>query len=371
MSIRLFTLVCIVVLSLCHGQMIYTESKLSRDGNEYTVYQRTFKFNDSALIYKYILQEGVEGIVKEKWGDYFFGLPHGTINNGGWCVWNFLEVFSVSPDGKEYNVLSAKPAVNAGQMRVDSGQMAELTWDGGLSLRMIQCDGNGKWLFARLKWQETQSVRRILLRAWPGGTHWIAPGRERHLICNGKDYYDAKNNQTIPFETHKYNAVVLYNRNYSERNGNFLVFQGQNAQSLSVTPGDQNTVTLTFIPQGNEFNFALGYFLNEDSAEAAQRFTIEQFPGIANTLETVEWDAQVDSLFLCQQFDRLNLLLNNLKAEADISQKHEQFIKEMNGVRLLFNKACNSKSPALASEALQAIDDLRTRAANAWLNTLK
>ncbi len=358
------------------AELLMEDQRIERNGTNVRQISRDYLFKASSLHYRYHLDAESDTLLSGRWGDYFFGLKHGTINNGSWCTWDFLQV-NRTVQGRSRNLLKQAPVAKTGMSRFEGGELAEFIWPGGISFRLIQFEAMPDWLFGRVLLPEGEagSDLNVSLGAWPGGTHWEAPGRERHLVCGAHDLLLAPAPQSIPFAAGQGNAVALYNRNYSERNGNFLVFDGRQVASLAAHAGGGNKVVMTFKPApGNRvFCFALGYFLDADPGETVSRFLVEQAPNMIDLLLKVDWTPRFDSSGFHRDGRRLEALIHILRksGEPDLMEQGRQGEQSLTELRQRFAAGEAGNDPGQCSSAWQTLEALRQQLGKAWLDTLK
>jgi len=359
---------------LLYAQLLVEENEVEREGTKGLQVKREYLFKQSSLIYRYSHDPETKALLKGKWGDYFFGLNHGTVNNGSWCTWDFLQVNQLQK-GRRINLLNLAPVTKTGMSRFAGGQLAEFVWPGGITFRLIQYEAMPEWLFGRVQLPEQIADLEVALGAWPGGTHWESPGRERHLLLQGNDLLLTNTPQNVPFVTEQGNALALYNRNYSERNGNFLIFEGSQVAGLTANAGGNNKVQMNFKPADGkrELTFALGYFLDADPGETVARFLGEQAPNIIEILQKVDWNPAFDSSGFQRDWQRCRELLAILQ-KSNIVQLQElsgQAAGQLDQLRQRFADGEAANDPGQCSTAWQELGGLRLQLGKAWLETLK
>ena len=366
-------LVCLPAM-LLRAQLLVEEKEVERDGKKVLQVEREYRFKESSLRYRYHLEPGQTALLKGKWGDYFFGLNHGVVNNGSWCTWNFLQVDQVEK-GRRTNLLNQTPVIKTGMSRFAGGQLAEFVWSGDISFRLVQYEAMPEWFFGRVQLPEGSADLEVVLNAWPGGTHWESPGRERRLALPGEDFLLSEKPQNIPVAGGKGNALALYNRNYSERNGNFLVFEGTQVAALTAKTGGNNMVQLRFTPlEGKQHvTFALGYFRNADPGETVARFLGEQSPNIIDMMQKVEWNPAFDTSEFRRDWQRCGKLLVILQQSnvAELEELSKNAGKQLDELQQRFAAGETANDPGQCSTVWQELEELRLKLGKAWLDTLK
>jgi len=335
---------------LCEAKphLIRSEGKLNRDGIQYRKFDHHFFFHQSEMTYHYLLNPENQ-LVKKKWGDFELGLRHGRIQNGSWCMWNFFSCYM--PDKKD--LTNQEPAEKVSLLSTASGVHAEIVWP-ELTLKMVQLESAREWMFMEVIVKETPSLLR--LRAWPGGAKWkVSDGGIRRLMTLSQDV-------TIPAKPMEYSGIsggmALYNRNYSERNGNFLVFEPGKYEK--TTARAVNMVQLDFVPKAGEkvFHFALGYFLNEDPQETCGRFLKERLPNIVTLLSQVQWRPEAD----LSDFLRNTEVIEKMLVQADLPPKQKAaFQTELRQCKERFNAAEKKRDIPSAYHEIEIAGQLRTR----------
>lgn len=338
-------------------RLIQTETPVSRNNLQYRKISKHFFFHQTEMTYHYLL-DPENNLVKQKWGDFELGLRHGRIQNGSWCMWNF---FSCYMPGKK-SLTDQSPADSVSFTPLANGLIAEIVWP-ELTLKMIQLENAKEWIFMEVKVKETPDFLR--LRVWPGGAKWKpADGGVRKLMAGNEDI-------SLPMERIAYpkenGAIALYNRNYSERNGNFLVFEPEKySQTLASA---NNMVILDFIPKAGEkvFHFALSYFLDEDPLESCDRFLKERSPNIATMLKQIQWVPQAD---FSAYFNHVAVIEKILAQSGLTSGEKAAFQQELTRSKERFQKAETARNIPDACQEIEFAEQLRTRIGQAALKTL-
>lgn len=346
------------VICAAKPRLIQTEKSEIRAGVKYRKMMKHFFFNQSEMTYNYLL-DPANKMVKQKWGDYELGLRHGRILNGSWCMWNFFSC--VMPDKSA--LTNQVPAERVALMSTAEGVHAEIVWP-ELTLKMIQLNNAREWIFMEVTVKETPSYLR--LRSWPGGAKWKpADGGVRRLKTLSMD-------EAIPVTRMKFRessgGLALYNRNYSENNGNFLLFEPE--KYIQTYASSSNVVMLDFVPKPGEkvFHFALGYFLNEDPQDACGRFLKERMPNIAALLKQVKWKSDADF----SDFHRHTAVIENLLNNAVLSAEEKNtFQTELDRCRSRFNTAEKNQDIPAAYHEIEIAEQLRSKVGMAALKSLQ
>ena len=286
-------LILILATGVAAAQITMNETVVPRKGKQLKSRRYICRTGSARLRYELLYDPATGKSAAEKWEDSFFGLYLGTTFQEGWSVWNFLQVW----DTRKQNLLKQNlPEIYS--YRFSGGEFLHLIWK-KVSLRVIQFSGEEKWLYFQLEFPE-ETPREIILMAYPGGTDRSIPWRERHLAVETNDFDLTGKNFEIPLPE---NAVALYNRNYKEDSGNFLVFDPSGITRFAAGSQSGNAVKLTLVPRNGIrcFSFALGYFSGESCRLAVERFLKEQRPAIHTRLMHANWSPEADFSMLGEQ----------------------------------------------------------------------
>ena len=136
---------CISAIAVFSAEpmMKVTEKNLDRKGKKYTQKSWNVQFHHSFMILKNTIGEDGK-LAAGAWGDYFFGLDHGRVNNGSWCGWNFMEV----QDAAGKNLTRSAPVQSVSFIKFDGGSYAVLTWPKG-SIKILQQHSMKDWVFVK------------------------------------------------------------------------------------------------------------------------------------------------------------------------------------------------------------------------------
>lgn len=349
-------LLAVLPLAGMEPMMKTVDKELKRDDRVLREKQWNISFGSSGMVLRNLVDPASDRLIRQKWGDFFFGLSHGSVNNGSWCGWNFFSC--AGADGKI--IQENSPVRKVTLVKFDGGAAADFFWD-GLSVRVIQLSGMKDWVFMQVK--GNAPVKSMTFRAWPGGAHWEAPGRERRLKIADKDFDLTKKQVDIPLER---NGLALYNRNYSEEYGNYLVFEADKYDKLAGY--SDNSVSLTFFPKKDhsEFHFALGYFFKEPPADAVSRFLVERLPNIEKMLRTIDWNPTVDVSSFESNLRQTKLLLSKLD-----SGEAPRLSSELDLIEKAFRKAQSENDASGCAEAQENLRKLRVRIGEQGLARLR
>jgi hypothetical protein len=251
-------------------------------------------FDRCSLFSEYTL-EG-ERTVRKAWGDHFFGLRLGySPKNGGWSIWDFLNVYVRNAEGRMVDALSAsRPALFAGYSAGGADFLAA-EWfapDGRrLKLLFAAYPSHRDWLFVRVDLGGAK-VERIDFNAYPGNAA-VPEGRERHFATRENDWI--LNKEAASFMPAS-SSALLYSRYVDERFGNKIVFDERLIESVSV-PKTASMISVRFKPaeDAEAAVFALGYFAHKEPSDQVTRFLGEEGDSIAGFLRAVHWDAEPKS----------------------------------------------------------------------------
>ena len=361
MKIKLFTLLALFLTGTfaeAKPRLLHSETPVVRNAVQYRKISEHFFFNQSEMTYNYLLDPANKP-VKQKWGDFELGLRHGRIQNGSWCMWNFFSC--IMPD--KSSLTDQCPAEKVCLMSTKNGVHAEIVWP-GLTLKLIQLNNAQEWIFMEVTVKETPAILR--LRAWPGGAKWkAAGGGERRLMTPGDDVKIPEKKLTFSGSS---GGLALYNRNYSEKNGNFLVFEPEKYKE--ITASANNMVMLDFVPKNGEkvFHFALGYFLNEDPQEACSRSLKERLPNIAGMLKEIQWTPDADfSVF----YSNVEVIEKIIAAGTLSEREKNSFLAELAQCKKRFKKAEENRDIPGAYHEVEVSGDIRSRIGQAAVRAFR
>ena len=353
------TICCIAAITAFSAtpMLKVTEENINRNERTYTRKNWRVQFDLSSMVLRNTINS--EGkLVAGTSEDYLFGLRHGTVNNGSWCSWNFMEVL----DAEGRNLTKSALVKDVTFIKYDGGSYVDCTWENG-SVKILQQKNIKDWVF--VKAVVPSGIRQVNLRVWPGGTAWKALGRERRLKIADQDM-ELKGNvpKAIPF-TGTECGIAFYNRNYSEQYGNFLVFEQDKV--MKITGVEANSMTLRFIAKADvtEMCFALGYFAKEDPAEATQRFLEERLPDVKKTLDALDWNPTPDFSSFEATYKQVQMLVSAMTEPG----KGDEEIK-LNEIRTTFEQAKNNSDAAGCAKALDNLRAMQKRVGFANLNAL-
>lgn len=345
------------VLSAREPSMKVIEKKIDRKGVSLTQKEWKVNFHHSEMLLKNMI--GADGkLVKKAWGDFFCGLTHGTISNGSWDIWDFISVQSM----KWKNIPSAAPVSNVAFVRFPDSSSFNMSWADG-EIKVLQTSGAKDWVYVKVKMPA--GIRCVTLRLRPGGAHSSVKGRERHIRYNGGDelaeFFKVK---TLKWDG-KSDGLAFYNRNYSEKNGNFLVFESE--KIAKINHHTENPVTLQIYPKKGvtEMNFALGYFLNANADEVTKRFLVEQLPNQRKALDSIEWDKAPDFTEFSRNAEQVKKLIAGL--QGDEKAKNE---KELAAIQKEYEAAKAMNDQNAYAKALDKLRKLQKAIGSSALNSL-
>lgn len=249
-------------------------------------------FDECSIKAEYSLRG--DSLVKEKWGDYFFGLMLGySPKNGGWNRWDFLQVYVRTSSGVVNALVKSRPSVFAGYSAGGADFLAaEWEVEGGrrLKLRFAAFPSHPGWLFARVDLSGAD-VASIGLSAYPGNAA-AQEGRERHLATKERDWHlNVEGADFAPVSP----LVLLYSRYFDDRFGNKLVFEPSQAERVRCNRTSVG-VTVQFMPAkgAKAATFALGYFAHKTPDDQLARFLGEDGDAIYDFLGSIDWEAVPD-----------------------------------------------------------------------------
>ncbi len=251
-------------------------------------------FDACSLNLEYSIKDGA--VFKEKWGDYFFGLHLGySPKNGGWNMWEFLQVYVRTSAGLVNVLEKSRPALFIGYSAAGADFLAaewELAEVGRLCLRFAAFPSHRDWLFLRVDCSAAP-VERIILSAYPGNAA-VPEGRERHIATKERDW--CLNAESAEIVRPASPLALLYSRYVDDRFGNKLVFEPTALSSVRVGR-TKSCVSLCCVPAKGAAaaTFALGYFAHRTPDDQLTRFLGEDGDAIYDFMKAIDWDAEPKS----------------------------------------------------------------------------
>jgi hypothetical protein len=313
-------------------------------------------FDRCSLFSEYTL-EG-ERPVRKAWGDHFFGLRLGySPKNGGWSIWDFLNVHVRNAEGRTVDALSAsRPVLFAGYSAGGADFLAAewLQPDGRrLKLLFAAYPSHRDWLFVRVDLGGAK-VERIDFNAYPGNAA-VPEGRERHFATLENDWI--LNKESAAFKP-KTSSALLYSRYVDERFGNKIVFDERLIESVTV-PRTASKISVRFKPAegAKAAVFALGYFAYKEPGGQVTRFLGEEGDAVAGFLRSVNWDAEPDS--------------DDFKLSVKIALSMGIGRKALDRVAKRYLKAVKAKDMAAVAKCCDEVAEMRRRKTAEELERLK
>ena len=263
-----------------------------REGFEREIFRGNFEACSFNLEYTLDKKDGA--IVKKAWGDYFFGLRLGySPKNGGWSIWDFLQVYAKTKAGVVNVLEKARPVLFSGYSAGGADFIA-LDWltegERRLKLRFVTYPSHRDWLFLRVDFGDIP-IQRIVLGAFPGNAA-AAEGRERHIASREHDWNlsadAAEFTPVSPF-------LLLYSRYVDDRFGNKLVYRPE--QIGKIRAGKASAyIGLNLFPKdgATTMDFAFGFFAHKEPGDQIVRFLGEDGDSILSALKAVDWSAAPD-----------------------------------------------------------------------------
>ena len=351
-----------------------TEKTIVKNGGKQVVTQKLLFFEDGTSGDNSIDYGCIADLESGRQTTSNFGLRFGRFGNGGWCIWNFFRLM-VRDNGRLVNEIRKAPAELVSLTRFKEGVVIDFVWpfskngqEGKLCLRFIQYKAMKNWLFLKVKLEGVPLEKgdHIAFSAWPGGTEWEAPGRERCFAISGQEQaLTGKDSELVP----QGNAIALFNKVWREDYGNLMVFQPEKFETLTVASGG-NEVSLKFLPKGEirEFEFALSYFSKKHYSDVVPRFLSEQSLGIADKLARIDWNPKPD----IEEFEKtLALTRMLLEKQAQHAPKLKDFRGELNEILKSFEVAKAQNDIIGYDQALAKLKALKDEFCKVALNEMK
>ena len=316
----------------------------------------TASFDKFSLYAEYTL-EG-DRIVREAWGDHFFGLKLGySPKNGGWSIWDFLNVYVKDSEGRMVDAIGAsRPVLFAGYSAGGADFLAAewLAPDGKrLKLLFAAYPSHRDWIFVRVDLGGA-GVERIDFNAYPGNAA-VPEGRERHFATLENDWI--LNKESAAFKP-KTSSALLYSRYIDDRFGNKIVFDERLIESVTV-PRTASKISVRFKPaeDAKAAVFALGYFAYKEPSDQVTRFLGEEGDSIAGFLRAVDWDAEPKS--------------DDFRLSVKIALLMGVERKRLESVTKRYLKAVKAKDMAAVAECCGEVLEMRRRKTAEELELLK
>ena len=356
---RLFifcSLMMVLGLSAREPSMKLVDKSFDRKGTKLQHKEWIVKFHHADLNLKNILDSDGK-LVKKAWGDFFLGLRHGMINNGSWDIWHFIS----ATDKKGKVMPEAAPVSNVSFIRFADSSCVNMTWGNG-TIRVLQTSGSQRWVYVKVTMPA--GINKVILTLRPGGAHTGIKGRERHIRYGSID----SESRDYKVNTLKVDGsgMAFYNKNYSEKNGNFLVFESEKIQKIQHHTSNPVQVIFYAKPGVKELNFALGYFLNEDAEEVIQRFMVEQLPTIRKGLDSIQWDKAPDFSEFSKNANQVKYLISGYQG-ADKAKYEKEFAE----IQKAYVSAKAKNDIPAYTEALERLRKLQKNIGTTGLKALK
>ena len=300
-------------------------------------------FDACSIAAEYSLKDG--SLFKKQWGDYFFRLRLGySPKNGGWSMWDFLQVYVRTSAGVVNALEKSRPVLFSGYSASGADFLAaewEVEEGKRLKLRFAAFPSHPDWLFLRVGLSDVPVVR-VGLSAYPGNAA-VPEGRERHLATKERDW--CLNVEGADFRPSS-PLVLLYSRYVDDRFGNKLVFDPSGIESIRVgrTAGG---ISLSCIPAkgADAATFAFGYFAHKTPDDQLTRFLGEDGDAIFDFMKSVDWNAEPKS--------------DDFKAAVRIALDIGVDRQTLNAVARRYLDAARRRDIAKISECAAEVEQLR------------
>ncbi|MBQ6914159.1 MAG: hypothetical protein IJQ65_00440 [Kiritimatiellae bacterium] len=300
-------------------------------------------FDACSLNLEYSVKDGA--VLKQGWGDYFFGLRLGySPKNGGWNIWDFLQVYVRTSAGLVNVLEKSRPAVFIGYSAAGADFLAaEWEIDGAsrLRLRFAAFPSHRDWLFLRVDCSAAP-VERIILSAYPGNAA-VPEGRERHVATKERDWcLNAEAAEWRPASP----LALLYSRYVDDRFGNKLVFEPAALSSVRVGR-TKSCISLCCVPakDTSAATFALGYFAHKTPDDQLTRFLGEDGDAIYDFMKAIDWEAEPKS--------------DDFKAAVRIALDIGVDRESLNSIARRYLDAAKRRDIATISECAAEVNQLR------------
>lgn len=336
----------------------HVDKKVKKLADGRTKVSYEVNFYNGKMLLTYVTKDGKRVVQPTKWGEQFFGLVFGRPPrcNGGWSIWNFFACFQYK---KGVHNLIGKYLPEQVTMNIINGAaVADFVYpssdgQGKLKIRMIQFPSHQDWIFMRVT-AENFSIWRMDFNAYPYQSD-NPKDRERHLRMKENDYTISTAGIKLKPESP---YIALYNKFLQDTAGYYLIFPHQKFKLLDV-PRSGAMVSMRLTPQKNiqQFDFALGMFMNKPAVDQVNRFFAENAEAIEKFMKQINWNPQISSV----EFDR----------EMVEAVKMELNRNDLANLKQAYNNAIRKNDTAAAAKVLERLKQLKQKKAVEGLKKFK
>ncbi len=237
--------------------------------------------------------------IQQKYGDHFFGCDFGRYRgNGGWNLWDFLQVTVRGPDGKNHAIMGRERALGFARMQEGARGILDALWElprgadgrspGVLGVRLVKYPQEEKWFYLEV-WLDTQgwSLSNVRTSCYPYNTSKDpARARERWTATLTGDYNMEQGAAKLDPATEW--ALAMYNHLSQEESGCLLVLAPHEIAGLSASGTYSVAASINPRPGCTSLRLAYGYFADENYRQALPRFR-RVAPAIRKRLEELDF----------------------------------------------------------------------------------
>ncbi|HOG50061.1 MAG TPA: hypothetical protein PKY10_05690 [Lentisphaeria bacterium] len=345
------------------------EARKEDDGRQLESINRVFDFDDATeLRFKTTQVSGSNELYSRKWGDYFFGLSFGRNGNGGWDIWDFLQVHS--QENKKPVAYMRQRLPDSVSFFEQSGQiLAECRWsseDGRrLRVQIRKFRSWPKFLFFRVLWEGAGwESPTVTLAAYPGNSD-KPPERERWVATREESFPLAIGARELTLAS---DGLALFNKYRYEDFGNLLVVNHQSLQSLLLPQTNYHVRVILRPLNPQACSFALSFFHRQHYREVLERFLAEEADAARAFLDEIDWEPELEDESLQRLQKSLQVLLDSLPPEDNAKAT---FSDETRVSLAQAAKARDARDMAAYTAGLEALQVLQQRLVQHGLNRFR
>jgi hypothetical protein len=361
------------VLSAAEPHIKNQEKEYALDGVQIRENDRSIQLDTARLIYLTKSEKDKKALRTGKWGEFFFGLEFGrpVRSNGGWSIWNFIEIFYWK-NQRYNNAVAQYWPENVTLTRFPDRTMLDITTRldddraaGALNIRLFQFKSHPNWVFVRANFESSSFTPwRINLNAYPGNSN-ESKERERWAATRENQY----NLSSAPAEFKPVSpGIILFSKFVHEDFGNMIVFNPDEFEKIVFPKAGASVSTHLFPKKGvSEFHFALSYFLEKPLSDVMPRFLNEDADHISTFLRGIDWNPTPDSDAFDKAADEVAATLQGMKSRGTDVGAME---KELAFIRAEYKAAVERKDPA-AGASMEKLEKMKKQTAGAGLDSFK
>ncbi len=239
--------------------------------------KRTLKMDNLQIRYDAYVHEEDRTPYHEQYADWFLGCDFGRAHgNGGWNLWDFLDVVVTPPEGDAYSAVPSQALDDFVVVEESDRALVDMCWptppEGTLCVRVLKLPEDTYWAFLEVGVDgETDSaISSITISSYPYNTSKTGEQpRERWVTTLISDYRMTDEPRDIdPAEEW---ALAMHNKLSQEDGGVTLLLDPKEISSLQVY--GTYPVYARFSPAEGvkHVHIGMSYFADEHHEAAAQR----------------------------------------------------------------------------------------------------